>query len=214
MKLLIADDHGMMRDGLKSLIEDKTDMQVIGEAKNGEQTVQLAKELSPDIIIMDISMPILNGADAARLILKDNPNAKIIALSMHDEKRFVIEMLKAGALGYVLKSYYFDELLRAIEAVWDNGYYLSPKITDVVMEDYINNQTKTGITDEPELTNRESQIVQLVTEGLSSKQIALRLNISRKTVDATRHRAMYKLEIDNIADLTKYAIRTGLTTEQ
>ena len=212
MNIIIADDHGMIRDGLKLMVQEQSDMELVGEAETGRRTVELAKEVIPDIILMDITMPDMNGIDATRLILKENPAIKIIALSMHSEKRFVIEMLQAGAMGYVLKTYLFDEVVRAIEVVRSNGYYLSPKITDVMVEDYTNNKVLPDKSLASGLSTREREIIQLVAEGLTTKQIALRLKISPKTVDAKRRQAMNRLEIDNVAKLTKYAIREGLTS--
>jgi DNA-binding NarL/FixJ family response regulator len=212
MNIIIADDHGVVREGLKRLIQEHPDMEVVGEAADGQTAVKLARELIPDLIIMDISMPGLNGIDATRLIMEENPAIKIIALSMHSEKRFVMEMLKAGALGYVLKSYLFDEVLKAIEAMRKNGYYLSPKITDVVVEDYISEQTLPDKSLLDGLTTREREIIQFVAEGRTTKQIALHLNVSPKTADANRRHVMTKLGINNVAQLTKYAIREGLTS--
>lgn len=214
MNILIADDHGVVREGLKRMFSEQPDMEVVGEAENGQMAVKLAKELIPDVILMDISMPDLSGIEAARLILKANPAIKIIALSMHSEKHFVLEMLQAGALGYVLKSYLFDEVLKAIEVVRRNDYYLSPKITDVIVEDYASREVLPGKSLVNGLTARERDIIRLVAEGLTTKQIALRLKISPKTADANRRRAMKKLDIDNVAKLTKYAIREGLTAAE
>jgi DNA-binding NarL/FixJ family response regulator len=196
------------------MLSEQPDMEVVGEAENGQMAVKLAKELIPDVILMDIAMPDLNGIEATRLILKENPAIKIIVLSMHSEKHFVMEMLQAGALGYVLKSYLFDEVLRAIEVVRSNGYYLSPKITDVIVEDYTSKEVLPDKSLASGLTARERKIIQLVAEGLTTKQIALSLKVSPKTADASRRRAMKKLNIDNVAKLTKYAIQEGLTAAE
>ncbi len=214
MNILIADDHGVVREGLKHMISEQPDMEVVGEAENGQMTVKLARKLTPDVILMDISMPDMNGIEATHLILKANPAIKIIALSMHSEKHFIVEMLQAGALGYVLKSYLFEEVLRAIEVVQNNGYYLSPKITDIVVEDYTSKEVLPDKSLASGLTARERKIIQFVAEGLTTKQIALRLKISPKTADANRRRVMKKLDIDNVASLTKYAIREGLTAAE
>jgi len=214
MRILIADDHGVVRQGLKFLIENQPDMEVVGEAEDGVVAARLAKELLPDIVIMDVSMPNLNGIEATRLILHECPNTRVIALSMYFNRNLVIEMLKAGALGYVLKSYLFDELVRAIRAVADNEHYLSPRVTAVLVEDYINQLPASDKSTPCGLAERERQILQLLAEGQSTKQIALRLNISPKTADANRRQIMNKLGIFNVAELTKYAIREGLTSAE
>ncbi len=212
MRILIADDHGIVRQGLRALLEKQPDMEIIGEAEDGTAAVRLAAELSPDVIIMDVSMPNLNGIEATRLILKKIPDVRIIALSTYSKRSFVIETLKAGALGYVLKSYLFDELARAIHAVTANEHYLSPQITDVLIEDYITRPLPADGSASGNLTDRERQMLQLLAEGQSTKQIALSLSISPKTADANRRRIMNKLGIFSVAELTKYAIREGLTS--
>lgn len=212
MRILIADDHGVVRQGLKSLIEKQDDMEVVGQAEDGSTAVKLAAELSPDIVIMDISMPNLNGVQATSLILNQNSNIRIIALSMHSNRRLVTAMLKAGAFGYVLKSYLFDELIRAIHSVVAGKRYLSPQVTDVLVEDYINQSPTSKESVSDKLTDRECRILQLLAEGHTTKEIALVLNISPKTCDANRRHIMNKLGIFSIAELTKYAIREGLTS--
>lgn len=214
MRILIADDHGIVREGLKILIENEADMEVVGEAEDGLMVTQLAKELSPDVIVMDISMPNLNGVEATHLILEENPNTRIIALSVHFDKHFVTEMLKAGASGYVLKSCLFDEVLRALRTVSRNEHYLSPKITDIVLDDYKHYMAIYNKTDENRLTARERRIVQLLAEGKSAKQIASYLHLSPKTADANRRQIMNKLGIFSVAELTKYAVREGLTSTE
>ena len=211
MNILIADDHGVVRQGLRNFIDKQADMEVVGEAEDGQTVVQLAKELSPDLIIMDISMPDMNGIEATDLILKENPHTKIVALSMHAEKHFVKKMLKAGAVAYVLKSYLFDEVLRAIRTVAINGYYLSPKITNLVVGDCIKSNAANISSDVKGLTERDLQIIRFLAEGKTTKQIALLLDISPKTADAVRRRIMDKLGISSIAELTKYALRRELT---
>ncbi len=214
MRILIADDHGVVREGLKVLIENQPDMEVVGEAEDGLMVTQLAKELSPDIILMDISMPNLNGVEATRLILTENPDIRVIALSVHLDKHFVTQMLKAGASGYVLKSCLFDEVLRALRTVNRNEHYLSPKITDVVLDDYIHYMATYNKSADDHLTSRERQIVQMLAEGKSTKNIALSLHVSPKTADANRRQVMNKLGISSLAELTKYAIREGLTSTE
>lgn len=212
MRILIADDHGIVRQGLKALLEKQADMEIVGEAGDGPTVVRLAAELSPDVVIMDISMPNMNGIQATRLILHKVPDTRIVALSTYSKRSFVIEMLKAGALAYVLKSYLFDELARAIHAVSLNEHYLSPRITDVLIEDYINRTSTAEAGASGKLTDRERQMLQLLAEGQSTKQIALSLSVSPKTADASRRQIMNKLGIFSIAELTKYAIREGLTS--
>ncbi|MBN1974760.1 MAG: response regulator transcription factor [Sedimentisphaerales bacterium] len=212
MRILIADDHGIVREGLKSLIDKQASMEVIAEAEDGLAAVHLTKKLSPDIVIMDVSMPNLNGIEAAREILRNKPNTKIIILSMYTDKHIVKESLEAGALGYILKSNLLDELLKAIKTVQANERYLSPRITGIVIEDYINNKTADKARKQIKLTTRERHILQLIAEGKTIKEIARVINISPKTADANRRRIMNKLNIFNTAELTKYAIREGLTS--
>ncbi len=211
MRILIADDHGIVRQGLKSLIEHQSDMEVIGQAEDGRVAVELAKELCPDVVVMDISMPALNGMEATRLILQEHKDIKVIALSMHSDKHFVREALESGASAYVLKSYLFDELIRALETVAQDGCYLSPRITNVIIDDYVRKNKRIESV-KPKLTSRERQIVQLVAEGRTTKEIARTLYISPKTADANRRQIMSKLNMSSVAELTKYAVREGLTS--
>jgi DNA-binding NarL/FixJ family response regulator len=212
MRILIADDHAIVRQGLRSLLEKGGDMEVIGEAEDGAAAVRRAQELCPDVIIMDITMPGLNGVEATRQILQQNPAVKVIVLSMHPDKHIVREALKAGALGYVLKSYLFDELLRALEVAAANGHYLSPRITEVVVEDYVRGCPTHHSSETQELTSVERRILQLLAEGRTIKQIAKQLHMSPKTVDAKRRAIMQKLGVSSVADLVKCAIRQGLTS--
>jgi len=212
MRILIADDHGIVREGLRSLIEKEPDMEVIGEAKDGMEAVELARQLAPDIIIMDISMPNLNGIEATRLILSENPRIKVIVLSIHVEGRVVKEILGAGAAGYVLKTYLFEELSRALRSVLVNGYYLSPKVTNIVVGEYLDDSASMQAGDKVNLTGREREILQLIAEGKTSKQIALISHISPKTVETHRRKLLDKIEASGVAELTKYAIREGITS--
>jgi len=214
IRILLADDHGIVRNGLRSLIEKQanSEMKVIAEAENGRIAVQLASELRPDIIIMDVSMPDLNGMEASRQILDKHPGIKILGLSMHSNRRFVADMLSAGVCGYMLKESLFDELILAIRTIMTGDTYLSPRITGVVIEDYISRLAKGETSHSDVLTGREREVLQLLAEGKSTKQIAGQLHVSVKTIESNRRQIMNKLGIDSIAELTKYAIREGLTS--
>jgi DNA-binding NarL/FixJ family response regulator len=210
-KILLAEDHKIVREGLRSLIEKQSNMEVVGETEDGRTTVQAVKDLAPDIVIMDVSMPNLNGMEATRQVLIDFPEIKVIALSMHSDKRFIAGMLKAGASGYLLKDCAFDELVQAIHTVLLNQIYLSPKITHVVVKDYVRRLLQSDISAFSILTPREREVLQLIAEGYSTKQIASNLCVSVKTVETHRQHIMKKLDIYNPADLVKFAIREGLT---
>lgn len=208
---MLADDHAMLRHGLSKSLQNEEDIEVIAQAKDGRSTVELAKELKPDIVIMDIGMPDLNGIEATRQITKDCPKIKIVALSMHSSKNFIIEMFKAGASGYLLKDCEFDELINAIRVVINDKTYISPTISDVVVENYMRQFPETKDSSFSILSKREREVLQLLAEGKTTKQIAKRLHISSKTVEVHRLNLMGKLKIDSIAQLTKYAIQEGLT---
>lgn len=212
IKILLADDHKITRQGLRSLLEKESDMEVVAEAEEGRTAVCLVRELSPDVVVMDVSMPDLNGMEATRQIVAELPNVKVIALSMHSDNLFVSEMLKSGASGYLLKDCAFEELARAIHVVVEGKTYLSPAISGVVVDDYLHHLARTESTSSEVLTDREREVLQLIAEGNSTKQIALKLHISVKTVETHRRQIMSKLNIHTIAELTKYAIRQGLTS--
>ncbi|OHE20606.1 MAG: DNA-binding response regulator [Sulfurimonas sp. RIFOXYD12_FULL_36_11] len=211
IKVLLVDDHKIVRDGLRSLLEKHTGIDVTGEAENGRKAVQLCQELLPNVVVMDIGMSDLNGIEATRQILDNNPFIKVIALSMHSDKRFVSKMLSAGASGYLLKDCAFDELAVAIQTVISNKIYISPSIAGIVIEDYIRYLPAGKSITDSVLTNREKEVLQLLAEGISTKKIAGQLNVSVKTVETYRQQIMRKLDIYNIAELTKYAIREGMT---
>lgn len=212
IKVLLVDDHAIIREGLRSLLEKQPEIEVIADTDDGRKAVELVRELLPNIVIMDITMPGLNGIEATRQITAGFPAVKVIALSIHSKRRFVADMLSAGATGYILKECLFDELVQAIKAVAAGGRYLSPMITDVVVSDYVKRLSATADSPFEALKAREREVLQLVTEGKSTKQIALELHVSTKTIEANRRQIMEKLNIHSIAELTKYAVREGLTT--
>lgn len=212
IKIILVDDHKMVRSGLRTLLEQNADMEVIAEATDGRKAVELARELSPDVVVIDISMPGLNGIEATRQILAAAPKVKVVALSMHSDKRFVTGMLEAGASGYLLKGDDSEELITAIRAIAANKAYLSPDISKTIIKDYVNYSLSVTRPASSPLTAREREVLQLLAEGRNAKDIASRLYISIKTVNAHRHNIMSKLNIHTIAELTKYAIREGLTS--
>jgi len=209
-KILLADDHKIVRDGLRMLFENETGLEVVGEAGNGWETLKLAHKLNPDVVIMDITMPGLNGIDTTQRITNEMPNVKVIALSMHSDRRFVSGMLEAGASGYLLKDCAIEELASAVRAVSLNQTYLSPRIADIVVKNYINKAGRNKSELFPSLTNREREILQLLAEGRSARQIAGFLHVSIKTVETHRRNIMFKLDLGSTAELIKYAINEGL----
>ena len=211
MKILLADDHKIMREGLRALIEKHGDMDVVEEAGDGRTAVQLTRKLRPDVVVMDLTMPVLNGIDATRQIMAAVPGARVIALSIHSDRRFVSQMFKAGAKGYLLKDCASEELILAIRTVADGKTYLSPGIAGAVVAEYVRSLAKHEETTQPSLTAREGEVLQLLAEGKTTKQAAAILDISVKTVETHRRQIMGKLQLNSVAELTKYAIREGLT---
>ena len=212
IKALLVDDHGMIRQGLRSLLAKEPDIEVVAEAEDGRKAVALVREFLPDIVIMDITMPNLNGVEATKKITAEFPGTKVVALSIHSNRRFVSDMLKAGACGYILKEGLFDELVQAINVVVEGGIYLSPQITGVVVEDYVKRLSSENELKPTVLSDREHEVLQLLAEGKTTKQIALELYVSTKTIEANRRQIMDKLNMYSVAELTKHAIREGLTT--
>ena len=211
-RIIIADDHRIVRQGLRSLVEKENDMEVVGMAANGRQALQITRKLKPDVVIMDISMPDLNGIDATYQIVNEVSGVKVIALSMHSEKQLIDGMLRAGAAGYLLKESAFEELIKAIRIVCTGKKYLSPDVTDIVLRDYLNPSVDSDQPMRPDLTLREREVLQLIVEGCATKEVANRLNISVKTVESHRSRIMNKLDLHTVAELTKYAVRCGITS--
>lgn len=212
VKVLLVDDHMIIREGLRSLIAKQPGMEVVAESDNGRTALKLTRKLKPNVIVMDINMPDMNGIDATRQIVAEFPDVKVIALSMHSDRRFVVEMLKAGVSGYLLKDAAFEELAKAIRIVMDNRNYLCPKIAKAVLDDYKENLLATDPSATAVLTAREREVLQLIAEGRKTKLIGDHLNVSIKTVETHRRNIMEKLDIYTIAELTKFAIRQGLTS--
>ncbi len=213
VRVLIADDHQILRDGLSTMLQNVPDIEVIATTEDGRTALRLVAELTPDVVIMDVAMPGLNGIESTRQINHDFPKIKIIALSMHDDRRFVINMLKAGASGYLLKDCAFKELMKAIHVVVRTGkIYLSPGVTDVVVNNYVTGPIGPESLVYSVLTPREREVLQLVAEGKTSNQVAENLHVSVKTVETHRTQLMHKLKIKNMAELVKYAIQEGLTS--
>ncbi len=211
MRVIIADDHKIFREGLRVLLESLGDIEILGEAENGRLLLKLIRKDEPDLVIVDVAMPDMNGIEAARQIKSFNPDIKVLALSMHSDSRFVTQMLKAGANGYLLKDCAFDELTVAMNTVSKNQVYLSPGITDLVVKAYLTKNAEPGeTTDTGVLTSREREILQLLAEGKSTQEIATALSISSKTVDTHRRQVMTKLDLHSVAELTQYAIRKGI----
>lgn len=211
-RIVVADDHEIVREGLCSLLDGQADFEVVGRARGGRTTVQMARDLRPSVVVMDIAMPDLNGIEATRQIAEDCPDVKVIALSMHSDRRYVARMLQAGASGYLLKDSAIEELVRAIRAVIAGHTYLSPSVAGSVVDDYVNQLTAASADSLAGLTDREREVLQLMAEGVATKQIASRLHVSVKTVETHRQHIMSKLDIHSVAELTKFAVREGLTS--
>lgn len=211
LRILLADDHKIMREGLRALIDKQPGMVVAAEATDGREAVQLTRKIRPEIVIMDVTMPKLNGIEATRQIAAAAPESRVIALSIHSDRRFVSQMFKAGARGYLLKDCAFEELTRAIQTVTADQTYLSPAIAGVVVEEFVSGLTRQKQVSPPTLTAREREVLQLIAEGKTTKQTAAALRVSVKTVETHRRQIMAKLQLNGVAELTKYAIREGLT---
>lgn len=208
IRVLLADDHGVVRKGLRFLVERQSDMEVIGEASNGREAVKLAEELSPEVIIMDIAMPQLNGINATAQIVKRNPDAGVIILSMHSDEGYLVRALTAGAKGYLLKDSAEADLVRAVQAVARKRPFFSPAIAKTLLEDYLRHLQQKGFQDSYDLlTEREKEILQLLAEGNSNKEVSSVLNISPYTVETHRTHLMQKLNLHSTAEIVLYAVR-------
>jgi len=212
IRVLLGDDHRIVREGIRGLLDKEPDIEVIGEAEDGHSTVELARKLKPQIVVMDITMPDLNGIEATYEITKEVPGVKVLALSMHVDKRFVEKMLRAGATGYLPKDCAYEELVRAVHTVASNETYLSPTIADMVRRDYLRQRPKADTSVFSVLTLREREVLQFMAEGKTTKAIASHLEVSVKTIETHRQHVMQKLNLHSLAELTKYAIREGLTS--
>ena len=212
VKILIADDHKILREGLKSLLEQKPDFAVVAEAEDGLGAFAGVKKHKPDIAILDIGMPGLNGIEVTRKIRSEIPETRVVALSMHADRRFVMGILEAGANGYLLKDSAFDELVTAVTAVAKGRMYLSPSIAETVVKSSLEKSDRGQKGSSVLLSGREREVLQMIAEGKSTKEIAFQLFVSSKTVETHRKQIMDKLNIRTIAGLTKYAIREGLTS--
>jgi len=211
LRIAVVDDHRLVREGLIARLKCLDDLEIVAEGQDGREAVELCKEHHPDIILMDIGMPVLNGIDATRLVRQECLGTKVIALSMHSEKRFVSEALRAGVSGYVLKDDAFDELADAIHLVAAGGVYLSPGVQEAIVSDYAG---AAGPASAPraELTPREREVLQLIAEGMTTKQVASNLGLNVKTIETHRRQVMEKIGADSVAGLVRYALREGITT--
>ena len=211
-RIILADDHRIVREGIRALLEEQPDIEVIAEAEDGQAVIQLARELSPDVVVMDISMPGLNGVTAAREILTESPDIKVLALSMHTDKRFVMKMLDTGAAGYLLKDCAFEELTVAINAVVSGKKYLSPEIAHVVIQESLDHWTEDDLTSPSVMSPREIEVTRLLVGGKSTSHIASSLGLSTKTIQTHRRRIFKKLGINSTAELALWAVREGFVT--
>ncbi len=211
IKILLCDDHQLLIDGLRPLLDKQPNIEVVGVAKDGLEAAELAQKRQPDVILLDISMPRLNGVDAARRILREQPDIKIIMLSMHDDRRFIKESLRIGARGYILKESAASEVIEAIHAVQKGELFFSRSVRDQVLHDYVEGIRVGEVSSDSPLSGREREVLQILTEGKSTKDAAAILNVSVKTVESHRKQIMDKLNLHSMAELTKYAIREGLT---
>lgn len=213
LRILIADDHEVARHGIRALLESHPGWEVCGEAKDGRETVELAESLKPDLILLDIGMPNLNGLEATRQILATSPEAVILILTMHDTDHVVREVLRAGARGFLLKSDAGRDLVAAVEALQRQRTFFTNRVSQMVLDGYLerdNGDSETGNISDNILTTREREVIQLLAEGKTSKEVAVALNLSVKTAETHRTNLMRKLDLHSIADLTRYAVRNGI----
>ena len=212
IRILLADDHDVVRAGIRGVLERQSGVEIVGEADNGRTAIELARKLTPNLVLMDIAMPDLNGLEATRQIVALDAGIKVLILSMHSSRQFVSEVLKAGASGYILKNTASREVPLAVSAVVDGKIYLSPGIAEVVVEDYVRHVPNPGQAAFSTLSAREREVLQLLAEGKTSKEIASALHVSAKTIESHRAQIMDKLGLRTVAELTKFAVREGLTS--
>ena len=212
IRVLLSDNHRIVREGLRTLLEKEPDIEVVAEAEDGCSTLELVRELRPQVVVMDITMPNLNGMEATRQITNEVPGVKVLALSIHSDRQFVVGMLRAGATGYLIKDCASEELADAIRSVFTNQTYLSPRVADILRREYLHKESKVDTSVFSILTAREREVLQLMAEGKTTNEIASRLDVSVKTIETHRQHIMAKLNLHSLAELTKYAIREGLTS--
>jgi DNA-binding NarL/FixJ family response regulator len=211
LRILLADDHILMRSGLRALLDRQPNLEVVGESENGRETVALAASLKPDVVVMDVGMPILNGIEATQTIVTQNPTIAVVILSMHADESYVMRALKAGARGYLLKDSAAADLIGAIQAISQGKSFFSPKVSRILAEDYVRVLKQKGAVDTYDLlTSREREILQLLAEGKTNKEVATALNISPYTVETHRSHILQKLNLHNSAELVLYAVRKGI----
>jgi DNA-binding NarL/FixJ family response regulator len=212
IRVLLADDHAIVREGMKGLLNGEADLDVVADVGDGEAAVKANRELTPDVVVMDVGMPALNGIDATRQILAERPQTRVLCLSMHKSKGIVGAILRAGAAGYLVKSCVASELAAAIRAVAAGKSFLSPEVAGAVVRDFVRRRSGAGECPADDISDREREVLQLIAEGHNSKEIGGRLRISAKTVLAHRAKVMERLRLRSVADLTRYAIREGLVS--
>ncbi len=211
LRILLADDHIVMRSGLRALLERQPNLEVVGESENGRETVALAASLRPDVVVMDVGMPVLNGIEATQMIVTQCPTIAVVILSMHADESYVMRALKAGARGYLLKDSAAADLIGAIQAISQGKSFFSPKVSRILAEDYVRVLKQKGAVDTYDLlTSREREILQLLAEGKTNKEVATALNISPYTVETHRSHILQKLNLHNSAELVLYAVRKGI----
>lgn len=214
IKVLLVDDHAILREGVHALLSREPDITVVGEAGDGQEAVELVPRLRPDVVIMDIVMPRMNGLEATRLIKERHPGVRVLILSMYDDQEYVVQIIQAGASGYVLKRVVTEDLVRAIHEVHAGESFLYPPIAATLIGDYlrVTKGDSAGRVVGEALTSREREVLKLIADGYSNQEIAEHLGLSRKTVDSHRANAMRKLDLHDVTEVVKYAIRTGLIT--